>query len=134
LSSKATQARRAKLEKVTEERDKVRERLATMKKEAEAAEEGREETQERAEVVANLEKALEEKQKLEARLKDFADNDPAVMEQMVKETRDALEATNRWTDNIFSIQEWVKRKFPSVDQSGLSKQFGIPDDLDYMEL
>ena len=30
-----------------------------------------------------------------ARLKDFADNDPAVMEQMVKETRDALEATNR---------------------------------------
>merc|ERR1719341_2895548 len=82
--SKASQARRAKLEKVTEERDKIRERLATMKKEAE--------------VVANLEKALEEKQKLEARLKDFADNDPAVMEQMVKETRDALEATNRWTD------------------------------------
>ena len=31
----------------------------------------------------------------QARLKDFADNDPAVMEQMVKETREALEATNR---------------------------------------
>ena len=65
---------------------------------------------------------------------------------------------SRWTDNIFSIQEWVKRKFPSIDQvskfeielflqsffiltsnsqilqSGLSKQFGVPDDLDYMEL
>ena len=40
----------------------------------------------------------------------------------------------RWTDNIFSIQEWVKKKFPSIDQSGFSKQFGIPDDLDYMEL
>ena len=74
LSSKASQARRAKLEKVKEERDKVefnkprglflltlangfisldqvRERLASMKKEAEAAEEGREETQERAEVT-----------------------------------------------------------------------------------
>ena len=73
LSSKASQARRAKLEKVKEERDKVefnkprglflltlangfisldqvRERLASMKKEAEAAEEGREETEERAEV------------------------------------------------------------------------------------
>ena len=23
---------------------------------------------------------------------------------------------SRWTDNIFSIQEWVKRKFPAVDQ------------------
>merc|ERR1712130_255220 len=84
------------------------------------------------EAVANLEKALEEKQKLEVRLKDFADNDPAVMEQMVKETKEALEATNRWTDNIFSIQEWVKRKFPSIDQAGLSKQFGIPEDLDYI--
>ena len=31
----------------------------------------------------------------QTRLKDFADNDPAVMEQMVKETREALEATNR---------------------------------------
>ena len=25
---------------------------------------------------------------------------------------------SRWTDNIFSIQEWVKRKFPSIDQVG----------------
>ena len=23
----------------------------------------------------------------------------------------------RWTDNIFSIQEWVKKKFPSIDQA-----------------
>merc|ERR1719209_167748 len=60
-SSKASQARKAKLEKVTEERDKIRERLATMKKEAQAAEEGREETEERTEAVANLEKALEER-------------------------------------------------------------------------
>ena len=82
MSSKASQARRAKLEKVTEERDKVqinrprglflltlangfislnqvRERLATMKKEAEAAEEGREETQERAEVKCSIARNFE---------------------------------------------------------------------------
>ena len=35
---------------------------------------------------------------IQARLKDFADNDPAVMEQMVQETKDALEATNRNSD------------------------------------
>ena len=33
---------------------------------------------------------------IQVRLKDFAENDPAVMEQMVKETKDALEATNRY--------------------------------------
>ena len=82
MSSKASQARRAKLEKVKEERDKVefnkprglflltlangfislnqvRERLATMKKEAEAAEEGREETQERAEVKFSVARNFE---------------------------------------------------------------------------
>ena len=83
MSSKASQARKAKLEKVTEERDKVefnyrprglflltlangfislnqvRERLATMKKEAEAAEEGREETQERAEVRFSIARNFE---------------------------------------------------------------------------
>ena len=26
----------------------------------------------------------------------------------------------RWTDNIFSIQEWVKKKFPSIDQASNS--------------
>ena len=28
----------------------------------------------------------------------------------------------RWTDNIFSIQEWVKKKFPSIDQVSNLKQ------------
>ena len=31
-----------------------------------------------------------------ARLREFADNDPAVIERLVQETKDALEATNRW--------------------------------------
>ena len=28
----------------------------------------------------------------------------------------ALEATNRWTDNIFSLQDWIKKKFPNISQ------------------
>jgi len=99
-----------------------------------AAEQGREETEERGEVVARLEAAEADKQRMEARLKDLADNDPAVVEQLVRETKEAVEATNRWTDNVFAIQEWVKKKFPSVDQTSFAKQFGIPEDLDYVEL
>ena len=109
-----------------------------MKKEVEAAEEGREETEERAEVKfqPNCEVCIQPlilgscksgeglggkaevggiltcnlrgikmmpclafiifKILRQVRLKDFAENDPAVMEQMVKETKDALEATNRY--------------------------------------
>ena len=32
---------------------------------------------------------------VQARLREFADNDPAVIERMVQETKEALEATNR---------------------------------------
>ena len=91
-----------------------------------AAEQGREETEERGEVVARLEAAEADKQRMEARLKDLADNDPAVVEQLVRETKEAVEATNRWTDNVFAIQEWVKKKFPSVDQVSRAAGMSTP--------
>jgi len=55
------------------------------------------------------------------------------LEEKAKEASVALDAANRWTDNIFSIQSWIKKKFPSIDQSKMCSQFGIPDDLDYIE-
>ena len=32
----------------------------------------------------------------------------------VTATRSAVENANRWTDNIFNLQSWVKRKFPNI--------------------
>jgi len=132
--SKATQARKRKLDLVTSQRDEMKKKLALLEKDLEEAEQGREDSEDRSEILAQLEEQIRNKEKMQNRLKDFADNDPVVLEQMVTETKQALEAANRWTDNLFSIQEWVKKKFPSVDQTEFSKQFGIPEDLDYVEL
>ncbi|XP_061395309.1 meiotic nuclear division protein 1 homolog [Musca vetustissima] len=44
-----------------------------------------------------------------------------------------LEAANRWTDNIYMIKTWCKRKFDKEDRE-LNKAFGIPDDLDYVDM
>ncbi|KAF4801227.1 hypothetical protein TURU_036833 [Turdus rufiventris] len=44
----------------------------------------------------------------------------------------AKEAANRWTDNIFSIKSWAKRKF-GFEESRIDKCFGIPEDLDYID-
>ena len=38
---------------------------------------------------------------------------------------------NQWTDNIDSIKSWCKNKF-FMEDSALNKQFGIPEDLDYL--
>mgnify|MGYP001790929953 FL=1 len=35
-------------------------------------------------------------------------------------------------DNIFSIKSWIKNKF-SFEESVIDKQFGIPEDLDYLD-
>lgn len=42
------------------------------------------------------------------------------------------EVTNIWTDNIFAIQSWCKRKF-DISEQDLNKHFSISDDLDYKE-
>jgi len=131
--SKASQARKRKLELAEEKCEKMACRLKDLEREISKAEKGREESDERLMLLEKLQGEKEKRDKMLVRLKDFAENDPAVLEQMVKETGEAVEAVNRWTDNIFSIQGWIKKKFPSVDQAALSKQFGIPDDLDYLE-
>eukprot|EP00091_Calanus_sinicus_P019189 TRINITY_DN4708_c0_g1_i1.p1 TRINITY_DN4708_c0_g1~~TRINITY_DN4708_c0_g1_i1.p1 ORF type:complete len:169 (-),score=79.02 TRINITY_DN4708_c0_g1_i1:153-659(-) len=131
--SKASQARKRKLEMAEEKSVKMAKRLEELEKEVAAAEKGREETAERQELMERLKEEKDKRDKMLVRLKDFAENDPIVLEQMVRETGEAVEAVNRWTDNIFSIQGWIKKKFPSVDQASFSKQFGIPEDLDYLE-
>lgn len=37
-----------------------------------------------------------------------------------------------FTDNIFSIKSWAKRKF-GFEESRIDKGFGIPEDLDYID-
>ena len=88
-------------------------KLEVLEKEVASAEKGREESPERQELIERLKEEKDKRDKMLVRLKDFAENDPAVLEQMVRETG---EAVNRWTDNIFFIQGWIKKKFPSVDQ------------------
>ena len=97
------------------------------------AEHGREASDEREKLLISLEDEKKAELQLSSRLQEFSENDPAVLEEMAREASTALEAANRWTDNVFSIQSWIKKKFPAVDTSGLNKQFGIPEDLDYIE-
>lgn len=37
-----------------------------------------------------------------------------------------------FTDNIFAIKSWAKRKF-GFEESRIDKSFGIPEDFDYID-
>jgi len=131
--SKATANRKRKLDTLNENISGVEKKLKSSEKELVEASVGREETEERTELLERLTEMTNKKNELEKSLQQYADNDPAVLEAKVDDTKKALEAANRWTDNIFNLQEWIKKKFPSIGVDTFNKQFEIPEELDYIE-
>nr|KAG5698417.1 hypothetical protein BaRGS_006612 [Batillaria attramentaria] len=87
---------------------------------------------ERSTVMSDLQNQRNRKQQLEAELAKYRESDPEVLEKQKRETDMALEAANRWTDNVFSIKSWVQKKF-CCEESVIDKQFDIPSDFDYLE-
>ena len=73
------------------------------------------------------------KDELETKLKLYKDNDPQHLKELKSETTLSNRSANRWTDNTFALHSWIRNNFPSVSISDLNKQFGIPEDLDYVE-
>ena len=86
----------------------------------------------REELLKELEKKKALHQKLSAELERYKSCDPERVEELRQQAKVAVDAANRWTDNIFSIKSWCKQRF-SFEESTLDKQFGIPEDLDYMD-
>ena len=73
------------------------------------------------------------KHELDLELKRYKDNDPQVLKELEQETKISKLGANRWTDNIFALHSWIRDKFPSVSINDLNHQFGIPEDIDYIE-
>ncbi|KAJ2308975.1 Meiotic nuclear division protein 1 [Coemansia sp. RSA 2706] len=90
---------------------------------------GREQTDERAGLVEELGEVEGRWNGQQEELKQFAECDPVLMNKKREEARVAKDAANRWTDNVFIIQGWIKDKF-SMDMDEFNKYVGIPADLD----
>ncbi|KAI8892624.1 meiotic nuclear division protein 1 [Globomyces pollinis-pini] len=90
---------------------------------------GREDTEERQELMGDYEKARSLNVELNTQLQAFKHNDPEVLEKKKKYTLVSKEAANRWTDNIFTLQSFCKNSF-NMTATEFNKSFGIPSDLD----
>ncbi|XP_056266212.1 meiotic nuclear division protein 1 homolog isoform X2 [Pseudoliparis swirei] len=88
--------------------------------------------EERSSLLKELQALREERTQLQAELNKYRECDPQVIEDMRKSNVVAKEAVSRWTDNVFAIKSWTKKKF-SFDDSRIDKAFGIPEDFDYMD-
>lgn len=130
--SKALHARKCKLQDLEKLHGEAKQRKASVQQAVERAKVGRQGTTERESLLKQLQCLREEQAQLQAELEKYRECDPQVIEEMRKSNNTAKQAVDRWTDNIFSIKSWAKRKF-SLDDSRIDKAFGIPEDFDYMD-
>uniref|UniRef100_A0A3B5R6R9 Meiotic nuclear division protein 1 homolog n=1 Tax=Xiphophorus maculatus TaxID=8083 RepID=A0A3B5R6R9_XIPMA len=126
--SKALHARKHKLEELKKQASDAKQRKVSVEKTVEKSKVGREGTKERSSLLKQLQSLREERTNLQAELEKYRECDPDVIKSNVV----AKEAVSRWTDNVFAIKSWTKKKF-SFDDSRINKAFGIPEDFDYMD-
>ncbi|KAM0867431.1 hypothetical protein ACQ4PT_042023 [Festuca glaucescens] len=95
---------------------------------------GREDSDEREDALEEL-KAIELRhEKLKEELAAYADSDPSALEAMKDATEVAHLAANRWTENIFTLQQWCSTTFPQAKEQleNMYREAGITEDFDYL--
>ncbi|XP_031482744.1 meiotic nuclear division protein 1 homolog isoform X1 [Nymphaea colorata] len=110
-------------------------RLAELVELRENLKKGREDSDERNSALEEMKIVERKYNALKDEMELYADNDPATLDAMKSATEIAVSATNRWTDNIFTVQHWCSQNFPQArEQLGhLYGEVGITEDLDYIE-
>ncbi|KAJ8001300.1 hypothetical protein DPEC_G00192890 [Dallia pectoralis] len=130
--SKALHARKHKLKELGKQHSEVKQRKMSLQQAVDKERIGRQDTDERASLLKELQALREERTNLKTQLEKYRECDPEVIEEIRGSNVTAKEAVSRWTDNVFAIKSWAKRKF-DFDDGRIDKAFGIPDDFDYMD-
>ncbi|XP_030048552.1 meiotic nuclear division protein 1 homolog [Microcaecilia unicolor] len=130
--SKALHARKRKLEALEMQLSEGNQKKKSLQQSTEKARVGRQDTEERATLTKELAAHQQKKEKLKAEVEKYQECDPDVVEEIRQVSKIAKEAANRWTDNIFAVKSWAKRKF-GFEENKIDKHFGIPETFDYID-
>lgn len=96
---------------------------------------GREDSDEREDALEELKAVELRHKKLKEELAAYADSDPSALEAMKDATEVAHSAANRWTDNIFTLQQWCSSTFPQAKEQleHMYREVGITEDFEYLQ-
>ncbi|CAH0401009.1 unnamed protein product [Chilo suppressalis] len=131
--SKAFLAKRKKLNDLQSEVDESTKKLKKAEESLITESVGREPCDERNEALSSLEQILKKEQLLKTELQKYRDFDPEYIAQLKTEIEELKAAVNRWTENIYILKSYVKNTF-QMENEVIDQSFGIPPDLDYMEI
>ncbi|XP_005170974.1 meiotic nuclear division protein 1 homolog isoform X1 [Danio rerio] len=129
--SKALHARKRRLEELEKQLEDGSQRKKALQQAVDKAKVGREVNEEREDLLKELTALKGQRDQMKVEIEKYQECDPAVVEEIRNANIAAKEAVARWTDNVFAIKSWAKRKF-GFENSRLDKAFGIPEDFDYI--
>ena len=82
-------------------------------------------------------KEIEELKKANAELKGkvrmFGECDPKRMDDINTKAKVCKDGMVRWTDNLYEVENWIKRNNPAITSEELYQNFPLLRDLDYCE-
>ncbi|KAJ2721482.1 Meiotic nuclear division protein 1 [Coemansia sp. Benny D115] len=121
--------RRNRIEELRRQISQAEAKNAELEASIEQAMLGRENTDERVQLLAELAEVEAKCEGQRKELRVFEECDPKVLGARRAEAVVARDAANRWTDNVFIMQSWMREKF-NIETSQFEKYFGIPADFD----
>ncbi|CAB4490745.1 meiotic nuclear division protein 1 [Rhizophagus irregularis] len=127
--SSALQSRKARIEELMLELQKLKEKNAELQSNIDVAYDGRENSDDRATLLKKVAELEAINKKHQENLALFRECDPALLEAKENHANLALECGNRWTENIFLIQSYCFKKF-NIERADFNQQFGIPEEFD----
>ncbi|CAB4384300.1 unnamed protein product [Rhizophagus irregularis] len=127
--SSALQSRKARIEELMLELQKLKEKNAELQSNIDVAYDGRENSDDRATLLKKVSELEAINKKHQENLALFRECDPALLEAKENHANLALECGNRWTENIFLIQSYCFKKF-NIERADFNQQFGIPEEFD----
>ncbi|XP_049271242.1 meiotic nuclear division protein 1 homolog [Rhipicephalus sanguineus] len=129
--SKAVSTRKRKIDELKTKVEDAQKKLKFVESQLAKAQVGREDSSEREELMSKLSELERDRDEVSAELDKHRDCDPRFWKRSRSRHSWPRRPPTVWTDNIFSIKSWVKNKF-FIEESVLNKQFGIPEELDYV--
>lgn len=130
--STAMKLRENTLRSLKEELSKLQDSREKMEAQLAEASASRQESAERTELLQRMAELEAAKATAAAKLEMHRANDPKLLAAKREATKEAKLASNRWTDNIFTLQSYCSNNF-NIPRAQFNEQFNLPEDFDYVE-
>ncbi|RKP38255.1 meiotic nuclear division protein 1 [Dimargaris cristalligena] len=127
--STALKSRKRKIDDLEKEFSQLQKRNEDLKSGIETAQQGREDSNDRTELLRELEDIEKLHSTNKSELHKFSECDPVLLKAKDAAAEAAKDSANRWTDNIFILQSYCQNQF-QITNSDFSANFGIPEDFD----